>query len=238
MASYSNAVLNALSASDPEFVKEHATPFSFVHGDRLTEAGAPIEYVFFPQSGLVSLVVVLNTGEHIEAAMIGRGSALGAGVAYGARFWVSTCVAQIAGQGLCMSAADFVALMQRDPALRAQLYAHEQYLLVQAQQMAACNARHHIPARLCSWFLRAQDVIGHGDLYVTQEFLAQLLGVQRASISLIAGSLQEEGLIQYRRGRLSILNKDALAEKACGCYHTLRNHQRRHFQAEAVVSTG
>ncbi|MCK9916040.1 Crp/Fnr family transcriptional regulator [Microbacteriaceae bacterium K1510] len=230
--------MDALSASEPEFVKERATPFSFVHGDRLSETGSPIEYVFFPQSGLVSLVVVLSTGEHIEAAMIGRDSALGAGVAYGAPFWVSTCVAQIAGQGLCMSAADFVTLMQRDPGLREQLYAREQYLLVQAQQMAACNARHHIPARLCSWFLRAQDVIGHGDLYVTQEFLAQLLGVQRASISLIAGALQEDGLIQYRRGRLSILNKDALAERACGCYQTLRNHQRRYFQGDDVISAG
>lgn len=238
MASYNNAVLDALSASDPDFVKERATPFSFVHGDRLTECGAPIEYVLFPQSGLVSLVVELNSDEHIEAAMMGRDSALGAGVAYGAPFWVSTCIAQIAGHGLCMSAADFSALMQRDPALRASLYAHEQYLLVQAQQMAACNARHHIPARLCSWFLRAHDVVGHGDLHVTQEFLAQLLGVQRASISLIAGALREEGLIQYRRGRLSILNKDALAEKACGCYQMLRNHQRRYFRPEAVVATG
>lgn len=236
MASYNNAVLDALSASEPEFVKEHVAPFSFVHGDRVAEAGAPIEHVFFPQSGLISLVVVLDTGEQIEAAMLGRDSALGASVAYDAPFWVSTCIAQIAGQGLYMRGADLVALTERHPGLRAQLYAHEQYLLVQAQQMAACNARHHIPARLCSWFLRAQDVIGHGDLHVTQEFLAQLLGVQRASISLIAGALQEEGLIQYRRGRLSILNKDGLAERACGCYETLRNHQRRYFLAEAVAS--
>lgn len=238
MPSYNNAILDALSASDPEFVKECVTPFSFVHGDRLAEAGAPIEHVLFPQSGLISLVVELNTGEQIEAAMIGRDGALGASAVHDAPLWVSTCIAQIAGQGLSMRAADLVALTQRHQSLRSQLYAQEQYLLVQAQQMAACNARHHIPARLCSWFLRAHDVVGCGDLHVTQEFLAQLLGVQRASISLIAGALQEEGLIQYRRGRLSILDKDGLAGRACGCYQTLRNHHRQQFRAEAVASTG
>jgi len=238
MASYNNAILDALCASEPEFVKECVRPFSFVHGDRLAEPGAPIEYVFFPQSGLLSLVVELNTGEQIEAAMIGRDGALGASVVHGAPLWVSTCIAQIAGQGLCMDAADVVALAQRHQSLRSQLYAQEQYLLVQAQQMAACNARHHIPARLCSWFLRAHDIIGHGDLYVTQEFLAQLLGVQRASVSLIAGALQDEGLIQYRRGRLSILDKDGLSAKACGCHERLRNHQRQQFRADTVESVG
>lgn len=238
MASYNNAVLDALSASEPEFVRENTTPFSFVHGDRLAQAGAAIDHVLFPQSGLISLVVELHDGVQIEAAMVGRDGALGTSIVHEAPYWASTCVAQIAGQGLAMRARDVVALTQRHPALRAYLYAQEQYLFVQAQQVAACNARHHIPARLCSWFLRAHDVVGYGDLYVTQEFLAQLLGVQRASVSLIAGTLQDEGLIQYRRGRLSILDKDGLAQKACGCYQTLRNHQRRPFQAESVAAAG
>lgn len=232
--SHNNPILDELSAAEPAFIRKCATPFSFAHGDRLADVGAPIEYVIFPQSGLISMVVALEGGEQIEAAMIGSTGALGASAGCGATHWVSTAVAQIAGQGLRIGAADIAALVQNRPALRNVLFAQEQYLLAQAQQMAACNARHHIPARLCSWLMRAHDAIGRDEFFVTQEFLAQILGVQRASISLIAGALQEDGLIRYRRGRVSIVDKEGLARKACECYQALSRHHHRLFPSEAV----
>lgn len=234
MSSYKNVILNALYQAEPDFVRERTAPFSFVHGDRLVEAGTLIDQVYFPQSGLISLVVNLATGEHIEIAMIGREGAVGASAGCGATVAMNTGFAQIAGRGWCMAAADLAALAQRHSRVQSLLLRHERFVLAQAQQTAACNARHLIPARLCSWFMRANDAVGHDELHVTQEFLAQILGVQRASVSLIAGTLQDAGLIQYRRGRLSIVDKDGLANKACECYHALRGHHHRLFCCDHV----
>lgn len=232
MSSYRNAILDALSAAEPGFLEGRLTPFSFVHGDVLVRAGKPIEHVYFPQSGLISIVVELGGGERIETAMIGHDGVLGASVVFGADLALNTGVAQIAGQGWRMKASDLVLLVEKSRSIELLLFRHEQYVLAQAQQTAACNARHHIPARLCTWLLRAQDVSAQPDLYLTQEVLAQILGVQRASISLIAGTLQDAGLIQYRRGRIVIINRQGLAGKACECYRTLRQHRQGLLHAE------
>jgi CRP-like cAMP-binding protein len=234
MSPYKNVVLDALSAADPEFVRERAQPVSFAHEDVLAEAGKPIEHLYFPQSGVISVAVDLNCGDRIEAAMIGCDGVVGASAACGAEFAISTAFVQIAGQGWRMAAADVAALAEKSRTVYLLLVRHEQFMLAQAQQMAACNARHHIPARLCSWLMRAQDLSAQNDMLVTQEFLARTLGVQRASISLIAGALQEAGLIQYRRGRVAIVDKDALADKACECYQALRTQRRRLFHIDRI----
>ncbi len=235
MPPYHNTLLDAFSAAEPDFVRERAVPFSFAHGDLLVQAGQSIEHVYFPQSGLISVVVGLSGGEHIEAAMIGHDGALGASVACGATSSVNTAFGQVAGHGWRLAAADVVTLADENRALQNLLFRHEQFLLAQAQQTAACNARHHIPARLCSWLMRAHE-FAQGEIYVTQELLAQILGVQRASISLIASTLQDAGLIQYRRGRLSILDKPGLAQRACECHQVLHDHRHYLFHAQPVAA--
>lgn len=236
MTSFNNVILDALSAAEPDEVTRRLVPFSFVHGNVLGEAGKPIEHVYFPQSGLISIVVALNGGERIEAAMVGSNGVLGASVIFGANLSINTGFALIAGRGLRMKAEDLVSLAQTNRTVQALLFRHEQYLLAQAQQTAACNARHHIPARLCTWLMRAQDLALQNDLHLTQEFLAQTLGVQRASISTIAGALQDAGLIHYRRGRVAIMNKEGLAQKACECYAALRGHHLRLFKADGTTT--
>lgn len=105
------------------------------------------------------------------------------------------------------------------------MFKNEQFLRAQAQQSAACNARHIIPRRLATWLLRAQDITGSRDLTITQESVAHMLGVQRASVSQFASGLQEAGLIQYRRGRITIVDKSGLERMACGCYRAFRDTQ-------------
>lgn len=236
MVSYKNGILDAVSAADPVFVRERAESFSFVHGDVLSKAGEPVTHVYFPYSGLISVVVDLSDGERIETAMVGRDGVLGGGAGYGADISVSTGLAQIPGQAWRMPAADLAHLAATHAAIRQLLVRHDQFMLAQAQQMAACSARHHIPARLCSWLMRAQELSAQDEMLITQEFLARSLGVQRASISLIAGSLQEAGLIQYRRGRLTIVDRSELASKACECHRALRRHQQRLSQPDRIAA--
>jgi CRP-like cAMP-binding protein len=224
---YENRLLDTLSRSQTDVLRNRLKPIDYVHGDLLAEAGAPIDHVIFPRSGLISMVVDLIDGDRIEVAMIGAGGAIGGGVAFGATQRLCTSFAQLPGRAWLMKSADAVEIASDSAEFRHLLYMQERYIQAQAQQTAACNAKHTIMRRLCSWLLRAQDAIGGDELLLTQEHLAQMLGVQRASVSMFASQLQEQGLIQYRRGRLQITNAAGLAEHACECHTALRQHRER-----------
>jgi CRP-like cAMP-binding protein len=224
---YDNRLLESLSRLQPDGLRNRLRAIDFVHGDILTEAGAPIEQVIFPRAGLISMVVDLADGDRIEVAMVGSNGSVGAGVAFGAKAYLSTSFAQLPGRAWAMKSADVIELADASPDFRALLFAQERYIKAQAQQTAACNAKHTIMRRLCSWLLRARDEAGPGELLLTQEHLAQMLGVQRASVSMFASQLQEQGAIQYRRGRLQVTNPKVLTEHACECHAALRQHRSR-----------
>ena len=132
-----------------------------------------------------------------------------------------------------MKSADAAEAAKHSSEFSRLLYVQERWLHAQAQQIAACNVRHTIMQRLCCWLLRAYDLAEGGELLVTQEHLGQILGVQRASICLCASRLQEQALIQYRRGHLRILDKDRLAEHACECHHVLRRMRKLLMHGDA-----
>lgn len=224
---YENRLLDTLSRSQPDLLRNRLKAIDYVHGDLLGETGAPIEHVIFPRSGLVSMVVDLVDGDRIEVAMVGSGGAIGGGVVFGATHRLCTSFAQLPGRAWLMKSADAVEIANDSLEFRNLLYMQERYIQAQAQQTAACNAKHTIMRRLCSWLLRAQDAIGSGELLLTQEHLAQMLGVQRASVSMFASQLQEQGVIQYRRGRMHIANSAGLAEHACECHAALRQQRER-----------
>jgi CRP-like cAMP-binding protein len=214
---YGNRLLDALSRSQPEALRSRLTTIDFVHGDLVAEASAGIRRAVFPRSGLISMVVDLKDGDRIEAAMIGYDGAVGGAAAFGASIHLCTAFAQL---------PDLIDLAAADRAFRNALFAHEQFLLAQAQQTAACNAKHTIPQRLSTWLLRARDVAGADELLLTQEHLAHMLGVQRASVSMFASQLQEKGLIHYRRGRLHVVDERGLAAEACECHTSLRQRHQ------------
>jgi CRP-like cAMP-binding protein len=211
------------------FLIDRLNCVSYSHGDTFGETGRAIEDIFFPCSGLVSVVVDLRNGNLIETAMVGRDGLVGAAAAFGAATHVSTNIGQIPGTGWSMRAADLIEIAADDANIRAVLFAHEQFLLAQAQQTAACNARHLIPQRLATWLLRACEITDATELQVTQAFLAQMLGVQRASISVYAHELQENGSIEIRRGHVKVHDRTALATFACECHACLRMQHARAF---------
>jgi CRP-like cAMP-binding protein len=219
----SNRVLAALAAADFEFLLPHLRSVDLPQEMVLFEAGNTISRVFFPSEGVVSLVVELTSGEMIEAAMIGREGVVGGLSALDSSISISRAIVQIAGAASVFDVDHVRHLAERSLAFRTTLIRHEQILLAQSQQSAACNAIHTIEARLSRWLLRCRDLIGSEDLPLTQEFIAQMLGVRRTSVSIVANTLQQAGLIKYKRGHIRVLNLEGLRESACECYWTVKS---------------
>jgi CRP-like cAMP-binding protein len=182
------------------------------------------------------MVVDLSDGDRIEVGMIGSDGALGGAAVCDLGPMTCTSFAQVPGRAWVMSAADAAEIANGSPDFRRLLCMQERYTQAQAEQTAACSAKHTIMHRLCSWLLRAHDAIGGGELLMTQEHVSQMLGVQRASVSVFAGQLQDEGLIQYRRGRLRINDPAGLARHACECHAVLRQKREQLMELGACPS--
>jgi CRP-like cAMP-binding protein len=224
---YHNVILDKLNSLHPAFLTGHLKHLSFQHGDHLSRAGEAIDRVFFPRSGLISIVVELADGDSIETAMVGHGEMIGGSALLGCKIQVGTGFGQIAGDGFSVAVEDLIHLSRQDPAVQALFACNEQFIFAQAQQTAACNAKHRIAERLARWILRARDVVGSDEVRMTQESIAQMLGVQRASISVFANALQAEGLIIYRRGTIRIVDPAGLERHACSCHRLLHSMRDR-----------
>jgi CRP-like cAMP-binding protein len=217
-----NLLLASMSAADAAAVRPYLKSIHLEHQKVLYEAGDPITQVYFPTSAIVSLVVSLSTGETVEAAMVGRDGAVGAAAALDGNASINRAVVQIAGDSLVCEAGALKGAALQSQTLLSLFLRHEQTILGQAQQSAACMATHDVEARLCRWLLRARDLAGD-TLAFTQEFLAEMLGVRRTSVTTVAHTLQRAGMIKYARGKIQILDADALREGACECYVTVKS---------------
>jgi CRP-like cAMP-binding protein len=218
----SNLLLSSLGPRELESLRPHLRAFSFEQGKILYEAGDRISGVYFPFDAIVSLVVILQTSESVEAAMVGRDGVVGASFALDGKLALNRAIVQIGGSGVLCEADTFRRLAFQDPAVLSLIVSHEQAVYARAQQSAACNVAHDASARLCRWMLRARDLSGSDTLPFTQEFLAEMLGVQRTTVSPVAHTLQAAGMIQYKRGKIQILDVDGLRESACECYTTVK----------------
>ena len=220
----SNLLLASLSEGDSAFLTPHLKPAHLAQQKVLFESGDTIDHVYFPSGAIISLVVTLSTGEAIEAAMVGKDGVVGASAALDGKISLSRAIVQMAGDAVtCELGMLREAAIQSRPLLSL-LIRHEQTVYAQAQQSAACNATHHVEARMARWMLRARDLSGSDTLPFTQEFLAEMLGVRRTSVSLVAHTLQQAGMIKYARGRIQITNLEGLRETACECYATVNAH--------------
>lgn len=218
-----NHLLASFAPRDLEALRPHLKPMTLDHTKILHEAGDRIAGVYFPFDAVISLVVVLTTGESVEAAMVGCDGVVGALSALDGRLAINRAIVQIGGTGAVCEPEIFKRLVLERPAMLSRFISHEQTVYAQAQQSAACNIMHNATERLCRWMLRARDLSGSDTLPFTQEFLAEMLGVRRTTVSPVAHTLQAAGLIQYRRGKIQITNLEGLRESACECYTTVRD---------------
>lgn len=223
----SNAILASLSASDTAALRPHLKATHLEQKTVLYDAGDTIKAVYFPTTAVVSLVVTLASGEMTEAAMVGRDGAIGAASALDGKVAMSLAIVQLSGDAMVCDPAAFKGAAMQSESIIAMVMRHEQALFAQAQQSTACMAHHEVDARLCRWLLRARDLSGSDQLPFTQEFLAEMLGVRRTSVTTVARTLQEAGMIKYTRGKIEIRDVEGLHEGACECYETIREQYQQ-----------
>jgi CRP-like cAMP-binding protein len=213
-----NRLLAALPAADIELLRPHLQTVTLVQEALLVAAGDRLTHAIFPHSGVISLVVSLSAGETVEVAMIGRDSVFGGAAALDGGVSLTDAVVQLPGIASTLDIERLRTVANQGVVFRTRLIRHEQALFAQAQQSAACNASHSAESRLARWLLRMHDLALVDDLPLTQDFLAQMIGVKRNSVSLVAHILQSANLIKYSRGHIKILNIDGLREISCECY--------------------
>jgi hypothetical protein len=217
-----NRLLDALPNAARQAVASRLTHTELKQEKILFDVREAVTEVHFPIDAVVSLVVPLATGEIVETAMTGRDGVIGAGAALNGRISLNRAVVQISGQSLYCGLDIFKSLVREHPAVLSLVGSHEQALFAQAQQSAACNASHNLENRLARWLLRAADLHGGDQLNLTQEYLAEMLAVRRTSVTVIARTLQQAGMIKYSRGHIQLTDVPALQETACECYETVK----------------
>jgi CRP-like cAMP-binding protein len=217
-----NRLLKQMGKADLTRLEPHLKATTFSQHSVLFEADQTIKQVYFPTGAVVSLVVSLSTGEMIEVAMVGTDGVVGASAALDGRMSLSRGIVQLAGEIIVCDIDALKTVALQSPQLLSLLIRHEHTVYAQAQQSVACFAVHQVEARLCRWLLRARDLSDGDTLKFTQENLSELLGVRRTSVSSVARTLQEAGLIKYSRGRIQILNAARLQENACECYGVVK----------------
>jgi CRP-like cAMP-binding protein len=219
---HGNRLLAMLDRTDFELLSPHLCDAPLVQGLVLQEQEAPVEKVYFPVSGVISLISVMEGGEVVETAMVGREGAVGAFGGLGPWNAFTRAVVQLPGLATVIPVASFQAAVAQSDRIRNLVLRYKETLLAQVQQTAACNALHHLEERLARWLLQALDRTDGSNLPLTQELISQMLAVRRSTVTVIAGKLQEAGLIRYHRGRIEIVDRLKLEEAACECYGTIR----------------
>jgi CRP-like cAMP-binding protein len=219
-----NRLLADLPRPEFDLLRSHLTIGPFTQGAVLAEVGDEIDQIYFPVSGMISLLTILKEGKAIETATIGRNGVFGASAAFGLHKSKVRAIVQIPMIAVTIAASQLRRVAESSKALQQLCINYNESLLSQARVTAACNALHMIEARFCRWLLQTSEVSGTTTITLTQEFLAEMLGVRRTSVTEVATKLQSAGLISYSRGVINILDPPGLLERSCECFETLQEH--------------
>ena len=223
-----NRLLNALPPDEYERVRPQLTETTLELHKCLEEPGTTSSYVHFPWSGVCSLTATMRDGRMVEVGTIGNEGVVGMSGYFGGQLPDVMTVVQVPGSGAhVMRRGVFLAEMDRAGALYHLVRRYSQALLALMMQSVACNALHDIDQRCARWLLMTHDRVDGDVLELTQEYLATMLGVRRPSVTDVARRLQRAKLIDYRRGRIRILDRGGLEARSCECYATVRRHFER-----------
>lgn len=222
-----NGFLSSLGADDFELVRPHLKTVELVQDYLLVAVGDALKRAYMPHRGVISLIVNLARGEHMQVAMIGRHSIFGVFSALGDPIALNSAVVLVPGPASTIELDRLRMLADQSATLRSTLIRHGLAVYAQIQQTAGCNASHTVEARLARCLLQTHDLAGGCKLLLTQEALAQMIGARRNSVSLVASTLQQANFIHYSRGHIDILDLDGLRKTACECYASVRMHYER-----------
>jgi CRP-like cAMP-binding protein len=224
-----NRLLACLPEEELKDLRPHFEQVSLSHGQHVIVPDEPIRDVYFPLNCLLSLVTVMEDGSSVESGTIGREGMSGIPVILDAGITTMPTFAQVPGQAIKVKASVVKDAYNKGKELHKLLNRYMHTVIVTGSQSTACNALHKVEVRLCRWLLMSSDGIGSDEVGLTHEFLATMLGVRRAGVTEAAGKLQDQGLIRYRRGNVSILDRQRLEETACECYQATKDEYDRLF---------
>jgi CRP-like cAMP-binding protein len=220
----SNLILLSISDSNYSSLRPHLEYVSLPNHLVLHEAGGKLEFAYFPNRGLISLVVVMKNGRTAEAGIVGNEGFTGTLAAVGLSRSPLQAVVQVTGDGFRVEVGALQSTLESAPHLQVMLSRYAIVLGMQVAQTAACNRLHDIEQRLARWLLMTQDRVDSGSLPITHDFLATMLGTDRPTVSLAAGVLQRKELIEYTRGAVRIVNRKKLEDATCECYGVIRRY--------------
>jgi CRP-like cAMP-binding protein len=222
-----NKLLATLPEDACQRILPHLQEVSLALGEVLYESGGPQEFVYFPTTAIVSLLYTMENGQSAEMAVTGYEGVVGIALFMGGGSMPSRAVIQSGGQALRMKARTMQAEFDRGNSFHKALLRYTMALITQMSQTAVCNRLHSLDQQLCRWLLLSHDRLRTNELVMTHELISNMLGVRREGVTLAAGHLQKAGLISYRRGRISILDRAGLEARVCECYKVIKNESDR-----------
>jgi CRP-like cAMP-binding protein len=222
-----NRLLAALPAADYERMVQSLEPISMELGGVLYESNGPQEYVYFPAGSIVSMLYVMQDGSSAEIAVVGNEGVVGIALFMGGESTPSRAVVQSAGPAFRIKGALLKPEFERGGTLQFLLLRYTQSLITQMAQTAVCNRHHAVEQQLCRWLLLSLDRLPSNKLTMTQELIANMLGVRREGVTEAAGKLQAAGLIEYSRGKITVLDRPGLEGRACECYGVVKRESDR-----------
>jgi CRP-like cAMP-binding protein len=219
----------SLPADARELLERDLEVIQLPKGQLLYRIDEPVTRVFFPHAGLISLVVMMESGQTAEVSLIGREGLVCSGIVLDIQDAIDQATVEVGATASCMTSESFIRAYRSNEKLRTIVNRHHAMFIAEGRQSTACNAIHHVNQRLCRWLANARDQSGVDDLQLTQDFLARMLGVQRTTINQICVDLSHEGIIDTSRGHITILHVETLRSRACECYGVLRKRFTRLF---------
>ena len=229
-----NRLLDCLPIAERDAVYACSERFVLRTGQVLAEAGQPLHHAYFPLGGMLSLVAVVEDGSMVEASTIGNEGMFGLQIVVGVDSSSNLrSMCQIEGEAIRVPASDLSDLARAGTKLHSLLMRYGHALFVQAAQAALCNRRHAAEQRCAKWLLLSHDRVGTESFKLTQEFLSQMLGVRRASVTTVANELRNRGLIDYHRGAIKILDRAGLEAASCVCYAVVSDEYNNYLSAAA-----
>jgi CRP-like cAMP-binding protein len=222
-----NGFLSSLSADDFELIRPHLRSVDLVQDYVLVSVGETLKRAYMPHRGVISLVVDMARGEHVQIAMIGRQSIFGVYSALGDPVALNSAVVLVPGPASAIDLEKLRAAADQSATFRTAMMRHGLAIYAQIQQTAGCNAAHTVEARLARCLLQTYDLSGGVKLVLTQEAMAQMIGARRNSVSLVASTLQQANFIHYSRGHIEILDNEGLSRTACECYAMVKSQYER-----------
>jgi CRP-like cAMP-binding protein len=222
-----NRLLAAMPAAERELLYPRLKLVSLPLGSVLYESGNPQDYIYFPVDSIVSLLYVLKDGASAEIAVVGNDGAIGIALFMGGATTTNRAIVQSAGKAYRMTKQHLEQEFARHSDLLQVLLRYTQALITQMTQTAVCNRHHSVDQQLCRWLLLSLDRLNSNKLVMTQELIANMLGVRREGVTEAAGKLQKAGVIEYQRGRITVLDRTRLEQMSCECYEVVRRETQR-----------